>query len=81
MAITKVLAGASLLLLALVAAPVANAQNDGDGVTVSKPQRVIDPAKKAARHAKRQQRREMRKQARLQQQGLAPTAPSISAPR
>jgi Ni/Co efflux regulator RcnB len=71
MAITKVLAGASLLLLALVAAPVANAQNDGDGTTVTHPHRVVDPAKKAARQAKRKHRREIQRQMQ-QQQGAAP---------
>jgi hypothetical protein len=75
MAITKVLAGASLLLLVLAAAPVAQAQNAGDGTTVTRPHKVIDPAKKAARQAKRKHRREMQRQMQ-QQQGSTPTMPS-----
>ena len=84
MAIIKFLAGASLVLLALAAAPVAQAQNAGDGTTVTppqktvtSPQKVVDPAKKAARQAKRKQQREMRqKSGTEQQQGSAPTTPS-----
>jgi hypothetical protein len=72
MAITKVLAGASLILLALVAAPVANAQNDGDGSTVARPHKAVDPATRAARQAQRKQRREMRRQLKQQQQSVAP---------
>ncbi len=37
MAITKVLAGASLVLLALAAAPVAQAENAGDGTIPTMP--------------------------------------------
>ena len=80
MAITKVLAGASLLLLALAAAPVAQAENAGDGTTVTRPHKVIDPARKAARQAKRKHRHEMQRQMRLRQhQGSAPTMPSSPA--
>jgi hypothetical protein len=81
MAIIKVLAGASLLLLALAAAPVVRAENAGDGTTVTRPHKVVDPAKKAARHAKRKHRRELQRQMRLQQrQGSVPTMPSGPAP-
>jgi Ni/Co efflux regulator RcnB len=76
MAITKILAGASLVLLALAAAPVAQAQNAGDGTTnVTRPHKVVDPAKKAARQAKRKHRREMQRQMQ-QQQGSTPTMTS-----
>jgi hypothetical protein len=74
MAFTKVLAGTSLMLLALAAAPVAQAQNTGDGTTVTRPHKVVDPARKAARQAKRKHRREMQ-----QQQGSTPTVPSAPA--
>jgi hypothetical protein len=81
MAITKILAGASLVLLTLAAAPVAQAENSGDGTTVARPHKVVDPATKAARQAKRKHRHEMRRQKRLQQQhGSAPTTPSGPAP-
>lgn len=79
MAITKVLACASLVLLALAATPVAQAENAGDGTTVTRPHKVVDPAKKAARLAKRKQRRDMQRQMRLQQQGSAPAVPSAPA--
>ncbi len=75
MAFMKVVAGASLFLFALVAAPIAQAQNDGDGTTVTRPHKVIDPAKRAARRAKRKHRREMQRQMQ-QQQGSAPSMPS-----
>jgi len=75
MAITKILAGASLMLLALAAAPAAQAENAGDGTTVTSPHKVVDPARKAARQAKRKHRREMQRQMR-QQQGSAPTTPA-----
>jgi hypothetical protein len=78
MAITKALAGASLVLLAFAAVPAAKAENAGDGTTtVTRPHKVIDPAKKAARQAKRKHRREMQRQMRLQQQqGPGPSMPS-----
>jgi hypothetical protein len=84
MAITKILAGVSLVLLALAAAPVAQAENAADGTTVAPPQKTVtptqkavDPAKKAARQAKKKQQREMQPQMRTQQpQGSAPTTPS-----
>ena len=72
MAIAKVLGGASLVLLAVAAAPVAQAQNDGNGTTVTRAHRVGDPAKDADHQAKRKQQREMQRQ----QQGSAPTRPS-----
>jgi len=72
MAIAKVLAGASLVLLAVAAAPVAQGQNDGNGTTVTRPHKVVDPAKKADQQATRKQQREMQRQ----QQGSAPTKPS-----
>ena len=68
MTITRILAGASLALFVLAAAPVAQAENAGDGTTVTRPHKTVDPAKKAARQAKRKQRREMQRQMRLQQQ-------------
>ena len=83
----KILAGASLVLLAFVAVPAAYAANDGDSSAQSapssntpsqasptaKPHRVMDPAKRAALRAKRQAKREARRQARQQQmQGAAP---------
>ena len=79
----KVLAGASLVMLALVAVPAAYAANDGDSSNppssfganlpsqaspAAKPHRVMDPAKRAALKAKRQARH----QARQQMQGAAP---------
>lgn len=74
MAIAKVLAGASLVFLALAVAPVAQAENAG--TTVTHPHRTVDPARKAARQARRKHWREMREQRRLQrQQGSAPTPP------
>lgn len=81
----KVLAGASLVLLAFVAVPAAYAANDGDSSAPSsasganapaqtspaaKPHRVMDPAKRAALKAKRQARRQARQQ--QQMQGAAP---------
>jgi|KBSSwiStaDraftv2_1062776.scaffolds.fasta_scaffold3023112_2 hypothetical protein len=72
MAITKVLAVASLVLFALAAAPVAQAQNTGDGTTVTRPHKGVDPAQKAERQVRRKQQREMQRQ----QQGPAPTMPS-----
>jgi len=81
MALTKVLAGVGLVLVALAAAPVAQAENSEDGMTVTRPHKTIDPAAKAARQAKRKHRHEMRRQKRLQQQkGLTPTMPSGPAP-
>jgi len=71
MAITKVLAGALLVLLALAAAPVAQAQNTGDGTTGTRPHKVVDPAKKAERQTKRKQQRDMQRQ----QQGSTPSRP------
>ncbi len=83
----KVLAGASLVLLAFLAVPAAHAANDGDinapgapstsapsqATPTAKPHRVMDPAKRAALRAKRQAKREARRQARQQQmQGAAP---------
>ena len=84
----KVLAGASLVLLAFAAVPAAYAANDGDSSVqgapsasapsqaspTARPHRVMDPAKRAALRAKRQARREARRQARQQQQmqGTAP---------
>ena len=76
----KVLAGASLVLLAFVVTPAAYAANDGDGsapaqtspAPTAKPHRVMDPAKRAALKAKRQARREARRQARQQLLGAAP---------
>ena len=79
----KVLASASLVLLAFAAVPAAYAANDGDGSAQStpstrapsqasptaKPHRVMDPAKRAALKAKRQARRQARQQ---QMQGAAP---------
>ena len=53
MAITKVLAVASLVLFALAAAPVAQAQNAGDGTTVTSPQKTVTPSQKVADPAKR----------------------------
>ena len=72
MAIAKVLAGASLVLLAVAAGPAAQAENDGKGTTVTRPQKVVDPAKKADHQEKRKQQREMQRQ----QQGWSPTMPS-----
>src|SRR5277367_3177121 len=75
----KVLAGASLVLLAFAALPAAYAANDGDSSAPSsapsqasptaKPHRVMDPAKRAALKARRQARRLARQQ---QMQGVAP---------
>jgi hypothetical protein len=71
----KVLAGASLVLLAFVATPAAYAANDGDSsapsqaAPVAKPHHAMDPAKRAALKAKRQARRQARQQ---QMQGTAP---------
>jgi hypothetical protein len=72
----KVLAGASLVLLAFFAVPAAYAANDGDSTNApsqaspsAKPHRVMDPAKRAALKAKRQARRQARQQ---QMQGTAP---------
>ncbi len=79
MTITKVLASASLVLLALGTAPVAQAENAGDGTTITRPHKVVDPARKAARQAKRKHRREMQRQMQ-QQQGATPTMPSAPAP-
>ena len=62
MAIAKVLAGASLVLLAVAALPAAQAQNDGNGTRVTRPQKSVDPAKKADDQAKRKQQREMQRQ-------------------
>ena len=69
MAIAKVLAGASLVLLAVAAAPVAQAGNDGNGTRVTRPHKVADPAQKADQQAKRKQQREMQRQ----QRGSAPS--------
>ena len=72
----KVLAGASLVLLAFVATPAAYAANDGDGSTApqaapaARPHHSMDPAKRAALRAKRQARRQARQQ--QQMQGAAP---------
>ena len=75
----KVLAGASLVLLAFATGPAAYAANDGDNSAPSsaplqaspaaKPHRVMDPAKWAALKAKRQARRLAREQ---QMQGAVP---------
>ena len=79
----KVLAGASLVLLAFVAVRATYAANDGDSSApnasganapsqaspAAKPHRVMDPAKRAALKAKRQARRQARQQ---QMQGAAP---------
>jgi hypothetical protein len=75
----KVLAGASLVLLAFAIIPAAYAANDGDsGAPSSAPSeaspaakhhRVMDPAKRAALKAKRQARRLARQQ---QMQGAVP---------
>jgi hypothetical protein len=80
MTIVKVIAGASLLVFALAATPVAQAENAGDGTTVTRPHKAVDPATKAARHARRKHRREMRRQKRLHQQGPMPGTPSGPAP-
>jgi hypothetical protein len=71
----KLLAGASLVLLAFAAIPAAYAANDGDSSTPSqaapaaRPHHAMDPAKRAALKAKRQARRQARQQ---QMQGTAP---------
>jgi hypothetical protein len=67
MPITKVLTRASLVLLALALAPVAQAQNDGKGMT-SRPSKAVDPAKKADRQEKRKEQRDIQRQ----QRGSAP---------
>ena len=82
MAITKVLAGASLVLLALAAAPVAQAQNAGDGTTtVTRPHKVVDPATESAPARPSGQSAPEREQAARsmqQQQGSTPTTPSAA---
>ena len=74
----KLLAGASLVLLAFAAVPAAYAANDGDGSNapaqarpspIARPHHAMDPAQRAARKAKRQARRLARQQ---QMQGAAP---------
>jgi hypothetical protein len=80
MTIMKVIASASLLVLALAATPVARAENAGDGTAVTRPHKAVDPAMKAARHARHKHRREMRRQKRLHQQGPMPGTPSGPAP-
>jgi len=74
----KLLAGASLVLLAFAAVPAAYAANDGDSSNApsqarpsptARPHHSMDPAQRAARKAKRQARRLARQQ---QMQGAAP---------
>jgi hypothetical protein len=71
MSITKVLAGASLLLLVLALAPMAQAQHDGNGMS-SRPSKMGDPSKNADRQVKRKEQRDMQRQ----QRGSAPTMQS-----
>jgi len=80
----KVLAGASVILLAFVAVPAAYAANDGDRSAPKSPvanapsqtspaakyRRVMDPAKRAVHKAKRQARDRARQQQEMQ--GAAP---------
>ena len=68
MFITKVLAGASLVLLALTVAPAAQAQKDGNGMS-SRPSKAADPDKKADRQMKRKEQRDFQRQ---QQRGSGP---------
>ena len=63
MPITKVLARASLVLLAFFLAPGAQAQNDGKGMN-SRPPKAFDPAKKADRQEKRKEQRDIQRQQR-----------------
>jgi len=63
MSIPKVLARALLVLLALAIAPVAQAENNGKGMT-SRPSKAADPAKKADRQEKRKEQRDIQRQQR-----------------
>jgi hypothetical protein len=68
MAATKLIACASLILLAAISAPTAFAANDGSGGVTAPSTRpaptTVDPEMKARRAAKRAERRAARKAAR-----------------
>jgi|KBSSwiStaDraftv2_1062776.scaffolds.fasta_scaffold4184408_1 hypothetical protein len=64
MAATKLVAFASLILLAVVSAPAAFAQNDGSGGITTPSARSAPPTIDAAKKAKRAERRAARKAAR-----------------
>ena len=79
MAIPKILAGASLVLLTLAVAPIAQAANADDGTTINRPQKTNDPAGKAAGHARHRHHRHDKQRQMQQPQGATPSASAGTA--